>query len=83
MSSNDPTTLSPAIRELQADFFKKIAIANAIGPEYRQAEIASRAGISPSFYSEMKKLKKPLSINSAVKIATVLDLEIEYVFTKR
>jgi len=83
MSRNDPTTLSPEAQELQAAFFKQIAIANAHGPEYRQGEIAARADITPAYYCEMKKLKKPLSINSAVKIAAVFDIEVEYVFSSK
>lgn len=77
MSSKEDLLTDEAL-QIQADFFKAMRIANAEQDSLRQGEIAARAGIAPSFYSEMSNLKKPLPISSAVRIADVFGLTLDY-----
>lgn len=63
----------------QRVFFDNIEVA-ARQAGVTNADIAKRAGISTSSYSMMKHGKRPLSIESMVKITSALNLDITITF---
>lgn len=76
----DPTTLTVAAARLQDKFFQRIRLKQAT-TRMRDAEVAERAGITPSYYSMLQNCKRPLSLNASIAIAGVFNLDISYNLT--
>lgn len=75
-------SLSPKERARikQAEFFGMVKVIQ----EHRyDSEIADAAGISRSLYSQMKGGHKPMSLNSMVSIARVLEMDIHLQFVSK
>ena len=60
-------------RKLQQEFFDTIN--KMKGPRF-DSDIADSAGISRPLYSMMKSGKKPMSLNSMIRIARVFDMKV-------
>lgn len=67
-------TAKAKARQLQDDFFSLVRVLK--GHRY-DSEIADKAGISRSLYSQMKGGHKPMSLNSMVRIAAVFGMKVE------
>lgn len=74
----EPYAMTERAADFQAEFFRQVRIANAKGDNYRACEIAQRAGLTPSYYSRAANLKLALSLESAIRISDVFDLEFKF-----
>lgn len=65
-------------RDLQEKFFYEIGSLAYKNGDMPDCEIAAAAGISPSYYCQMKNLDKAASLTAMISIAAVFGMEIEW-----
>ena len=75
----DPSSKEEA-RRIQSIFFAKVRADRRFRFD---SEIADAAGISRPLFSMMKDGKKPMSLNSMVRIARVFGLKVTIELTER
>lgn len=63
-------------RELQEKFFYEIGLLAYKDGDLTDSEVARRAGVSASYYSGMKNLRKSISLSAMISIARVFGMVV-------